>query len=163
MTIIWECEWDQKPKTDAALQAFLSTIEITSPLNPREAFFGGRVNAVTLYSNTTGEGKIKYIDVTSLYPWVNKYSQKYPTGHPEIITHPEDQDISSYFGMAKVTILPPFELFHAVLPYRCGGKLIFPLCRSCVETEMKKTLHRKIVQMFALGSRTRSHRYLVHP
>ena len=40
--------------------------------------------------------------------------------------------------MAKIIILPPFELFHPVLPYRCGRKLVFPLCRSCVETEMQK-------------------------
>ena len=139
LMVIWECEWDRKVKTDPELQAFLSTIHIDDPLQPREAFFGGCTNAVTLYSSvdkTQGE-RIKYGDVTSLYPWVNKYTE-YPVGHPTVITHPEDQDISSYFGEAKVTILPLFELFHPVLPFRCGGKLVFPLCRSCVETEMVK-------------------------
>ena len=120
-----------------SLKCFLTTIEITSPLNPRDAFFGGRVNAVTLYSNTSDEEQIRYNGVMNLYPWVNKYSE-YPIGHPEIITHPQDQDISHYFGMAKVTIVAPYGLFHPVLPYRCSGKLVFPLCRSCVEIEMKK-------------------------
>lgn len=137
LDIIWECEWDRLAAQDESLKGFLNTLEITSPLNPREAFFGRRTNAVTLYSNTSEEEQIRYIDVTSLYPWVNKYGE-YPVGHPEIITHPQDQDISHYFGMAKVTIVAPFGLFHPVLPLRCGGKLVFPLCRSCVETEMAK-------------------------
>ena len=139
LTIIWECQWERLKETDASLKEFLSSIEITPPLNPREAFFGGRTNAVSLYAKTDqskGE-QIRYVDVTSLYPWVNKYGE-YPTGHPEIITNPENQDLSSYFGIAKVTILPPFELYHPVLPYRCKGKLVFPLCKSCVENQMQK-------------------------
>ena len=139
LVIIWECEWDRLVETDDSLKSFLETIEITPPLNPRESFFGGRTNAVTLYHkvNSVEGEEIRYVDVTSLYPWVNKYGE-YPTGHPEIITHPENQDIASYFGVAKVTILPPYELFHPVLPYRCKGKLVFPLCKSCVENEMQK-------------------------
>ena len=77
------------------------------------------------------------MDVTSLYPTVNKYDE-YPIGHPTIITHPEDQDIAHYFGLVKVDILPPRGLYHLVLPRRSLGKLTFPLCRSCVETEMAK-------------------------
>lgn len=79
------------------------------------------------------------MDVTSLYLWVNKYGE-YPVGHKTIITHPEDQDIRYYFGKAKVDILPPFQLYHPVLLYRCKGKLVFPLCRTCAETEMSKPL-----------------------
>ena len=137
--VIWECEWDRLVQSDEALKEFLDTLEITDPLHPREAFFGGRTNAITLYSKvdkSKGE-EIRYIDVTSLYPWVNKYAE-YPIGHPEIITNPENQDITSYFGIAKVTIIPPFQLFHPVLPYRCKGKLVFPLCKTCAETEMRK-------------------------
>jgi len=61
-------------------------------------------------------------------------------GHPNIIVNPTDQDIHNYFGMAKVDVLPPYELYHPVLPYRHQGKLSFPLCRSCVEQEMPKPL-----------------------
>ena len=35
-------------------------------------------------------------------------------------------------------ILAPEFLFHPVLPYRAGGKLTFPLCRSCVPEEQQK-------------------------
>ena len=57
-------------------------------------FFGGRTNAVRLHhvANEDQGEQIKYVDVTSLYPWVNK-TQQYPTGHPIIITNPQNQDI----------------------------------------------------------------------
>ena len=55
--------------------------------------------------------------------WVNK-TQEYPVGHPKAIVNPNDQDIRHYFGMAKVDILPPYELYHPLLPHRqvdwCG-------------------------------------------
>ena len=82
-----------------------------------------------------GEGEeIRYVDVTSLYPWVNK-NCPYPIGHPRITTQPADQSLESYFGVATVDILPPAGLFHPVLPVRSGNKLTFPLCRACAQTE----------------------------
>ena len=97
-------------------------------------------NTATLYHKADEPigGQIKYVDFTSLYPWVNKYGE-YPVGHPEIVTTPEDQNIQNYFGLAKVDVLPPFHLYHPVLPYRWGGKLVLPLCRACVEKEMSKS------------------------
>ncbi|KAF8785195.1 hypothetical protein HNY73_010769 [Argiope bruennichi] len=66
-------------------------------------------------------------------PFVNKYSP-YPIGHPEIITS-NFGDFSQYFGIVKCSILPPPRLYHPVLPYRSRGKLTFPLCSKCVETQ----------------------------
>ena len=43
--------------------------------------------------------------------------------------------MKGYFGLAKVKILPPGDLYHPVLPYRCHGKLLFPLCSFCAETK----------------------------
>ena len=90
-----------------------------------------------------GEGEeIRYVDVTSLYPWANK-NCPYPIGHPQIITQPVDQSLGSYFGITTVDILPPAGLFHPVLPVRSGNKLTFPLCRTCVQEEQAKPmLHR---------------------
>ena len=74
-----------------------------------------------------GEGEeIHYVDVTSLYPLVNK-NCPYLIGHPQIIMQPVDQSLGSYFGIATVDILPPAGLFHPVLPVRSGNKLTFPL------------------------------------
>ena len=54
-------------------------------------------------------------------------------GRPRIITENFD-DITTYFGLIKCTVLPPRGLFHPVLPYRTQGKLMFPLCKTCVDT-----------------------------
>ena len=54
-------------------------------------------------------------------------------GHLRIITENFD-DISTYFGMIKCTVLPPRALLHPVLPYRTQGKLMFPLCKTCADT-----------------------------
>ena len=105
---MWEHEWDWEVNTDLVLQDFLSTLDIVDPLEPRDAFFGGRTGAASLYAKvdeSQGE-EIRYVDVTSEYPWVNKYGT-YPIGHPRIITNPDDQDISHYYGIAKVDVLPP--------------------------------------------------------
>ena len=144
LQIKWECDWDMEVKTDPGLRQFLDTFEIVDPLEPQESFFGGRTNAVKLnhVANVTQGEKIKNADLTSLYPCVNKKCE-YPVGHPQVIVNPEDQDIHHYFRMAKVDILPPHELYHPVLPFRHGGKLTFPLCRSCVENEMTKPLLEK--------------------
>ena len=69
---IWECEWKRLKETNPEIQSFVNNLELNNPLNPRDAFCGGRTNAVKLYHQVTPNQKIHYIDVTSLYPWVNK-------------------------------------------------------------------------------------------
>ena len=54
-------------------------------------------------------------------------------GHPRIITENFD-DVSTYFGVIKCTVLPPRGLFHPVLPYRTQGKLMFSLYKTCADT-----------------------------
>ena len=136
---MWECEWDKLVDTDEAVQRFLNSFDLPPPLEPREAFFGGRTGAVALHA-VAGEGEeIRYVDVASLHPWMNK-NCPYPIGHPRIITQPVDQSLESYFGLATVDILPPSGLFHPVLPVRCGQKLTFPLCRACVQTEQAQRM-----------------------
>lgn len=69
---IWGGEWDKEVKENEDLKEFLKDLEIVEPLRPREAFFGGRTNAVKLHHAAAEGEKIQYIDVTSLYLWVNK-------------------------------------------------------------------------------------------
>ncbi|CAL1273615.1 unnamed protein product [Larinioides sclopetarius] len=66
---MWEHQFPEMKKMDLELRSFLSFHELQDPLNPRDSFFGGRTNAIMLFH----EGDIKYVDFTSLYPWVNKY------------------------------------------------------------------------------------------
>lgn len=136
---IWECQWDRQVKTNAVVQRFLASFDLIAPLEPKDAFYGGRTGAVYLHAKAEDGEEIRYQDVTSLYPWVNK-NMEYPIGHPEIITQPIDQSIDSYFGLALVDILPPPGLYHPVLPVRKSGKLTFPLCSTWVEEEQAKPL-----------------------
>ena len=138
MVELWECEWAALVRDDPTVKAFVNQLESVEPLEPRDAFFGGRTGAVSLYAQTQGEEEIHYMDVTSLYPWVNK-NAVYPLDHPDIITQPRPC-LDDYFGLAKVDILPPLELFHPVLPVRSGGKLTFPLCAACVQEQQAQPM-----------------------
>ncbi|XP_062574745.1 uncharacterized protein LOC134236588 [Saccostrea cucullata] len=127
---IWEHDFDQQVQQDESLQQFVRDLDIPDPLKPREALYGGRTNATKLYCE---EGDMRYVDVCSLYPYVLKH-RPFPLGHPEIITD-DFQDVRSYFGLIHCRVLPPRGLFHPVLPYRTGGKLLFPLCRTCAQQQ----------------------------
>lgn len=133
----WGCEYKEDKKTNAELKAFLNNDEAVPPLEPRDAFFGGRTGATTLYAKAEPDEEILYQDFTSLYRWVNKYCE-YPVGFSEAHLNPSNQDIHSYFGVALTDVLVPEQLFHLVLPVREGGKLTFPLCGSCVKEEQQK-------------------------
>ena len=135
----WGCQWSRQLKEDPAARTFVEQLALVPPLDPRDAFFGGRTGAVSLHALAGPGQEILYVDVTSLYPWVNK-TQVYPVGHPQIIAEPVNQTLSDYFGIATVDILPPPELFHPVLPVRSGGKLTFPLCATCVSEEQAKPM-----------------------
>ena len=60
--------------------------------------------AALYYKTDTPIGEeIKYVDITSLYPFINMTGE-YPGGHPEIITRPDT--ITRFFGVAKVAVIP---------------------------------------------------------
>ena len=62
-------------------------------------------------------------------------------GHPTFIYQPPNPcDITPYFGITKCTVLLTSDLFHPVLPYRCGNKLVFPLCHTCAEENIDRPL-----------------------
>ena len=146
--MIWEHEWNQLKRERQDVKEFVNALNIVSRLEPRDAFFGGRTNAVQLYRSVKEEEgeEIRYVDYTSLYPWVNK-NCVYLVGHPAIITQPEVLEktdvLMEYFGLVKCTVLPPYGLHFAILPHRCEGKLTFPLCRSCVEAQLPLPLTQR--------------------
>lgn len=137
---IWECEWDEMLKSNTEIKNFVDKCDIKPPLNPREAFYGGRTNALKLYYKIKDNEQIKYIDFTSLYSYVQKYG-RYPVGHPEIITEQFNLDISNYFGIIKCIVLAPRKLYLPILPSRINGKLVFTLCSTCAETKCTDCQH----------------------
>ena len=128
-----ECDFRRELRGDAALRLLRNRWLHVDPLQPCEAFYGGRTNALRLHyaaDVATGE-RIRYFDFCSLYPYINKYG-RYACGAPRKL---RGSDIPERVeGLLKCRVLPPRNLYIPVLPYRSRtGKLTFPLCRSCVE------------------------------
>ena len=69
---MWGCEWRRLKETSPDIQTLVDSLQFIKPLNPRDAFCGGRTNAVKLYHRVTRSQKIHYIDYTFLYPWVQQ-------------------------------------------------------------------------------------------
>ena len=137
LTLLWECEFKKMRKKDKELDYFFTNhlkhqknIKKLPPIEPREAFYGGRVNAAKLYYEAKNDEKIYYMDFCSLYPYVVKRKQ-YPIGHPVRITYDFEINIENYEGLIFCKILPPKQLYFPVLPIRMHNRLIFALCYEC--------------------------------
>ena len=132
---IWESDFDKELSENEHMAAYIRDMELVTPIQPRDAFFGGRTEAYTMYKETSETEKINYYDVTSLYPFINK-TGKVPLGHPEIITE-HFQDVNGYEGLIKCKVVPPKGLYHPILPCKLNNKLLFALCRTCAETNQQ--------------------------
>ena len=55
----WECELEKELKEDEEMKQFFDEYEIVDPLQPRDAFYGGRTNATKLFHECQGDEKIK--------------------------------------------------------------------------------------------------------
>ena len=103
----WECEFDREVRENDTLRNCVQQSEMINTLEPRDPFYGGRTEAFTLFQK---DQDISYVDVTSLYPYINKTGQ---IPHPEIVTE-GFTDIQQYEGLIKRKILPPRGLY---IPY----------------------------------------------
>jgi hypothetical protein len=130
---MWECNWTKSKEYKEEMKKIEKDVKQLEKLEPRNAFFGGRINATKL--RVKGK-KLKYIDVCSLYPTV-QYFDYYPVGHPNKILKPLTYD-PEWYGLIKCDILPPKQLYHPVLPVKIKNKsgaekLTFPLCQLCAK------------------------------
>ena len=135
---MWEHVFDGElanKKSDA--RKIVEGASTAPPLNPRDAFYGGRVSTFKLFHDAKSNENMLYDDFTSLFPYINKYS-KYPVGLPTIIHANFDDNIDSYFGLIQCDILPPTNLYIPLLHWRASnGKLTFALCKTCASTEQQ--------------------------
>ena len=71
---MWECDWRKMKEQREDVRNFVASLDLVEPLNPRDAFCGGRTNAVKLYhlADIASGEKINYYDFTSLFPFINK-------------------------------------------------------------------------------------------
>lgn len=109
---IWECQFKKELESNQIMKEYIEKLELVTPLAPRDAFYGGRTKAFKLYEESNLERQLKYYDVTSLYPFINK-TGNIPLGHPEIITENFDS-LENYEGLIKCKILPPKGLYIPV-------------------------------------------------
>lgn len=150
---MWSCDFHQLCVNMPEVSSFIRGLEISDSIDVRQAYYGGRTNAITLKKNFTEQHKGLYADFCSLYPDVLKYN-RYPVGHAQRVV--QDFDSASwtrcdggcqycgccgyhltlpYFGLMKVKMLPPKSLLLPVLPVKIRNKLMFPLCAKCSEEE----------------------------
>ena len=55
----WGCELEKELKEDEEMKQFFEDHELLDPLQPRDAFYGGRTNAAKLFHECQGNEKIK--------------------------------------------------------------------------------------------------------
>ena len=55
----WGCELAKEMEQDEEMKRFFEEHEIVDPLQPRDAFYGGRTNAAKLLHECRGDEKIK--------------------------------------------------------------------------------------------------------
>ena len=55
----WGCELTKDLEEDEEMKQFFEDHELIDPLQPRDAFYGGRTNATKLFHECQGDEKIK--------------------------------------------------------------------------------------------------------
>ena len=131
LKVMWECDFNKLCKKEQV------SVDLDDPryqpFNARDAYYGGRTNAVKLYYECSGPEKIHYIDVTSMYPTVMGLPQYwYPIGEHQVRRF-DDPDfhllpLEELFGLMRCKVRPPPNLYHPVLPCRSSaGKVVFSL------------------------------------
>lgn len=145
----WECEVRDELKHNEEMRRFFDSCHDTGPLNPKDAYFGGRTGPCSLKCDLEEEVElaegyeIRCLDIVSLYPYIN-FVTDYPVGHGEPLelnrdvlwTHPEH---NRYKGLIKCFIVPPEDLLLPVVPYHINGKLMFPLCHACAKDSERRS------------------------
>ena len=154
---IWEHEYDRKLKLDPEFKGFIQDLDVEKhkKLEPRDGLFGGRTECFRTHYEVTDAEKIQYVDIRSLYPRVLRDS-KFPAKHPKIYSCVTDTlgKVTDYFGICKVKVLPPQDLWLPLLAYSSPktGKLMFGLCRSCMESlQTTECTHKNINQRAFVG------------
>ena len=59
----WGCEFTKEMKEDEEMKQFMEDHELVDPLQPRDAFYGGRTNAAKLFHQCQGDEKIRYVGI----------------------------------------------------------------------------------------------------
>ena len=151
---VWECEWETSPD---ATQEYYNRLNYHKNMkqnnlfcDPRKALNGGRTNNLKFSHIAAENEEIRYLDFTSLYPYVLSH-RSFPASHPKIFKN-NFPDIDTVFGFVSCKVLPPKNLYLPVLPYNSKGKLTFPLCRTCTDNRNNNSCHHSIDDRCLIGT-----------
>uniref|UniRef100_A0A914HHF2 DNA-directed DNA polymerase n=1 Tax=Globodera rostochiensis TaxID=31243 RepID=A0A914HHF2_GLORO len=86
---VWECDVRAELRRNREMKKFFESVPDKGPINPRDAYGGGRTMPFCLYAQESEEEEISMFDIISLYPAVN-YETPYPVGVPKIVKRDED-------------------------------------------------------------------------
>ena len=156
--VMWSCDWTRLKKQNREIREisrrFQQTIKLGS-LCGREAMMGGRVETYCRFFKANPHERIRYVDIQSLYPYVQK---KFPYGYGKMYKL-YDQDVpqvpnfirmmkeNPYAGIAFVTLSAPRQLLYPVLGMKINGNLCFCLCPTCARKQMFPCEHNKEERM----------------
>ena len=93
---IWGCDFKHEYQNNRDMRAFIETHQLLKikPLDPRNAFYGGRTENFVKICDAGKNEQVRYANVTSLYPYINK-TGRYPIGHPKIFV---GRSVSRYWA-----------------------------------------------------------------
>ncbi len=60
---MYEHEWNRLKRENAEIKQFVQQLELSSPLNARDALSGGRTNAFILHYQVKDDEEMDYIDM----------------------------------------------------------------------------------------------------
>lgn len=117
-------EFDDAGILNEKPELLTNTIVGRCPLHTSDDLYGGRIDAMRLHYKVSENGRIQYVDVLSLYPYVFKYFN-FPIGHP--IIHgvnacKNKKDCLRMKRLIECLIVPPNVLYHPVLPFKINNK-----------------------------------------
>ena len=75
---VWECQIHRELVEDDAMREYFEQHEAVDPLEPRDAFYGGRTNAIKLYHVCEEGEKIRYGYRDGGPPWVQSHFLFFP-------------------------------------------------------------------------------------
>ena len=58
---MWECDLKRELEEDEEIRSYFEEYDLVDPLEPRDAFFGGRTNAAKLFHECQGQEKIRLV------------------------------------------------------------------------------------------------------
>lgn len=149
---MWECEFDAFKLENHEVNNYINNHPVIGQiiLNPRDVFFGGRIENIVSYYKADENKKIRYTYIFFLYLWVCEKG-KFPLDHLQIyigeyknlINNENKNDLSKVKGLIEYKILPHRNLFIPLLPIKMHNRLLCTLSQLLRKYATKRLQSQK--------------------